>query len=275
MNPPSGLAQTPARHELTERLIARERWIVAASLGVLVALCWWYLAVMADAMAAMTDPGRSTAFMWLMPMGRWDLAEFTLAALMWIVMMIGMMVPSAAPVILLYALIRRKQQLGGGALAPTAVFLGGYLAVWSGFSVAAAGVQFGLSELRMMSDLMQSESRLLSASILVAAGVYQLSPWKAVCLSQCRSPITFLSAHWRPGRLGALRMGIAHGAYCVGCCWLAMCVLFAVGVMNLAWVAALSALVLVEKLASFGTAIARLAGILLVGAGFLVLIRAV
>jgi predicted metal-binding membrane protein len=267
-NAPAGAV---TRRDLAAALVRRDGWIVGVSLALLAGLCWAYLAIVAGAMNAMTDAGGSTQFMWLMPMGRWNLADFGLAALMWIVMMIGMMVPSAAPMILLYAAIRRREAGAGNVLPPTALFLTGYLAVWTGFSLAAAALQFGLVEARLMSDLMESESAALGAGILIAAGVYQLSPWKRACLAHCRSPIAFLLHHWRPGAVGALRMGLSHGAYCLGCCWLVMCVLFALGVMNLAWVAGISILVLAEKITRFGAAIARIAGALLIGAGVLIL----
>jgi len=270
-NTPGGAV---TRRDLAEVLVRRDGWIVGVSLVLLAGLCWVYLAVVAGAMNAMTDAGGSTQFMWLMPMGRWDLADFGLAALMWIVMMIGMMVPSAAPMILLYAVVRRREAGAGKVLPPTALFLAGYLAVWAGFSLAAAALQFGLVEARLMSDLMRSESAAVGAGILIGAGAYQLSTWKSACLAHCRSPIAFLLHHWRPGAAGALRMGLSHGAYCLGCCWLVMCVLFAVGVMNLAWVAGISILVLAEKITPFGAAIARIAGVLLIGAGVLILARA-
>lgn len=259
--------------EVVEASVQRERWIVAGSLAVLVLLCWLYLAVMADAMSAMTGAGGSTELMWLMPMGAWGAGGFLLACAMWIVMMIGMMVPSAAPMILLYALIGRREHERGRVLPPTAVFLAGYLAVWSAFSVVAAALQFGLTEARLMSDLMESRSATFGAAVLILAGLYQLTPWKSACLAHCRSPIAFLTQHWRPGLTGTFRMGLSHGAYCVGCCWAVMSVLFVVGVMNLAWIAALSAFALVEKILPWGHAVARTTGALLLGAGVVVLAR--
>jgi predicted metal-binding membrane protein len=247
-----------------ERVLRRDRWIVASALALLVALCWLYLLAMADAMRAMMGEGGSGAYMWLMPMGAWSAAEFALALAMWIIMMIGMMVPSAAPAILLYSLIRRREQQRGAVLPSVGLFAAGYLAIWAGFSLAAAGVQFGLTEARLMSDLMESSSAVMTAAVLILAGVYQLTAWKGACLAHCRSPIAFLSSHWSDG---PLRMGVRHGMFCLGCCWAAMCVLFAVGVMNLAWIAALSALVLLEKTLPRGDLIARISGVLLIVAG--------
>jgi predicted metal-binding membrane protein len=256
---------------LLESALRRDRWMVAASVALLVVLCWWYLFAMADAMHAMTGAGGNAKYMWLMPMGAWDLTDFALAVAMWVIMMIGMMVPSAAPMILLHLTIGRRERQQGRAVASTALFAAGYLAVWSAFSVAAAGAQFGLTEANLMSDLMQSSSRALAATVLVLAGVYQLTSWKSRCLAQCRSPFSFLSRYWSAG---PMRMGLLHGAYCLGCCWTAMCVLFAVGVMNLAWVAALSALVLLEKTVPHGQWVARLSGVLFMGLGIFAIARA-
>jgi predicted metal-binding membrane protein len=254
---------------MLETALRRDRWIVAGTLALLVVLCWWYLLVMADAMRAMTGAGGSAEYMWLMPMGSWGLHELVLAAVMWIVMMIGMMLPSAAPVVLLYALMRRREQQRGKVLPSTGVFVTGYLTAWIAFSLAAAAVQYGLTEARLMSDLMQTHSALLAGTVLIAAGLYQLSTWKGTCLAHCRSPIAFLSQHWRSG---PFRMGVRHGTYCLGCCWAVMCVLFAVGVMNLAWIAALSALVLLEKMVPHGELVARISAVALLGLGVVTLL---
>jgi predicted metal-binding membrane protein len=253
-----------------ESALRRERWIVAASLVLLVVLCWWYLLIMADGMRAMTGEGGSMQYMWLMPMGSWTAHDLVLACAMWIVMMVGMMVPSAAPVILLYAMIARRERQQGRAMAATGVFVAGYLAVWGGFSIAAAGLQYALTEAGLMSDLMESSSTAVAGSVLLLAGAYQLSQWKSSCLAHCRSPIAFLNRHWQSG---PFRMGFVHGSYCLGCCWAAMSVLFAVGVMNLAWIAGLSALVLLEKTLPRGQWLARASGVLFTCAGVLVLAR--
>jgi predicted metal-binding membrane protein len=264
-------ADTALGEGLLESVLRRDRRIVLACLVLLVGLCWWYLLVMADAMRAMAGEGGSFEFMWLMPMGSWDAADFVLASAMWIIMMIGMMAPSAAPVILLYALMRRREMQQGRVIPSTGVFAAGYLSVWGGFSVAAAAAQFGLTEVSLMSDLMDSSSALLSATVLILAGAYQLTALKGACLAHCRSPVAFLASRWRDG---PFRMGARHGAYCLGCCWAVMCVLFAVGVMNLAWIAALSALALLEKTAPRGDLVGRWSGVLLVAAGIVVLVGA-
>lgn len=182
---------------------------------------------------------------------------FTFA--MWVVMMVGMMAGAAAPVLLLFA---GAQAARGERRVPMALplFGLGYVTVWVGFSACAAIAQEGLHRAAMLSPAMAASSPRLSGAILIAAGVYQLTPFKGACLTQCRSPLGFLMTGWRDGAIGAFRMGLTHGAYCLGCCWALMCVLFAVGVMNLLWVAALTALVLIEKVGPFGAAMARVAG---------------
>jgi predicted metal-binding membrane protein len=195
---------------------------------------------------------------------------------MWWVMMIAMMVPSAAPMILLYARVFRHGQARGqnpDALAPTAAFTLGYLVCWFAFSAVATALQFMLERSGLIDGMMMwSTERWLTAGLLVGAGLYQLSPLKTACLAQCRSPAEFLARNWRPGRLGAFRLGIVHGAYCVGCCWALMLLLFAAGIMNLVWIAGLAILVLVEKLAPFGAALTKpLAALLILGGAALLL----
>jgi predicted metal-binding membrane protein len=146
-------------------------------------------------------------------------------------------------------------------------FGAGYLLVWTGFSAGAALAQWGLHRAAMLSPMMTTSSPRLGAAILIAAGVYQLTPFKGACLTHCRSPLGFLMSHWRGGTAGALRMGIEHGTYCLGCCWALMCVLFVVGVINLLWVAAMAIFVRVEKIAPAGTLVARVGGAAMIAAG--------
>lgn len=201
----------------------------------------------------------------------WGLASWTLIIAMWWVMMIAMMSPSATPAILLYALVYRQALSPSqtqSKLAPTGVFTAGYLLVWLGFSVVAATLHWLLARYEIVSPMaMGSQDRWFSAGVLIAAGLYQLSPLKNVCLSHCRAPASFLSRHWRPHALGALRLGALHGAYCVGCCWLLMLLLFVGGVMNLVWIAALALFVLIEKVWPAGRWMGRIAGIALIGWG--------
>jgi predicted metal-binding membrane protein len=185
---------------------------------------------------------------------------------MWTVMMAGMMLPSAAPIILMVVGVYRRR---GGEQAPVSIaaFTGGYLAAWTSFSAIAALAQGGLHAWALMSPAMTSRSVLLAGAIFVVAGIYQWAPFKHACLSHCRSPLHFLSEEWRPGTAGAFVMGFRHGLFCVGCCWALMILLFAAGVMNLLWVAAIAVFVLLEKLVPRGPVVGRVTGALLTGWG--------
>jgi predicted metal-binding membrane protein len=189
---------------------------------------------------------------------------------MWWVMMIAMMLPSAVPLILLYGRVLRHAaaQQANSAYAPATFLALGYLAVWLAFATLATGLQYALQRTGLISAMMLwSQSALLSAVVLVSAGAYQLSPLKHACLRHCRGPVSFLTHHWRPGRTGALRMGIEHGAWCVGCCWMLMALLFVGGVMNLVWIALLAVLVLAEKAAPRGALVSRATGVVLIAWG--------
>ena len=196
----------------------------------------------------------------------WTMADVLFTFAMWTVMMIGMMVATAAPMMLLFAAARARRP-GPGVRSDVLLFGLGYLAVWVGFSAVAALAQWALHEAALLSPAMSASSPYLAGAILIVAGVYQLTPWKGACLTHCRSPIEFLMTHWREGATGAFQMGRHHGKYCLGCCWALMYLLFVVGVMNLVWVAALTALVLLEKVGPFGTVVARLAGAAMLVAG--------
>lgn len=252
---------------LLERGLRHERVIVVAGLLLVVALSWAYLFSGAGTMQDMDGM--------LMPMsaGPWTPAYALLMLLMWSVMMAAMMLPSAAPMILLYAKIAAGRQ-GSGQVAPTGMFALGYLAIWTAFNLAAVALQFGLERLALLSPMMETSSVALAGALLVAAGVYQWLPLKQACLRHCRSPLEFVLAHWRSGMAGAFRMGVQHGMLCVGCCWVLMLLLFVGGVMNLAWIAGLALLVLAEKLAPAGHWIGRTAGIVLAGWGAATLLQA-
>ena len=181
---------------------------------------------------------------------------------MWWLMMLAMMLPSATPAILLYARVRQTRA-GDASIAQTWVFLVGYLAVWLLFSIVAASVQSLITD-----SSMALRSRAAQGAVLVAVGLYQLSPLKSACVSQCRSPGQFISRHWRPGWEGAFRLGVIHGAYCVGCCWMLMGLLFVGGVMNLLWVVGLTILVAAEKLLPGGSLLAKVSGIAFILWGF-------
>jgi len=258
----------------TEALLRRDRLVVGAGIVVICLLSWSYVIMGAGtgmSMAAMTS--------WQFPppmhvdglVGRWPLSYWVLMVLMWWVMMIAMMLPSAAPTLLLYARVYRHAQTRGQighAVVPTAAFVAGYLVAWLAFSLVATALQWALEQAGLVHAMtMWSTSRTLSAAFLVAAGLYQLSSLKHRCLSHCRSPAEFLSHHWHPGRTGAMRMGWEHGLYCVGCCWLLMTLLFAGGIMNLVWIAGLTVFVLAEKLLPWGEWVSRGSGLLLLATG--------
>ena len=200
-----------------------------------------------------------------------DPAALVLTFVMWTVMMAAMMLPSAAPAILLYGTLVRKNGARGTVLPGVWIFAGAYVLVWTGFSVAATLLQGLLGEASLMTPTMTLASAGLSAAALVAAGLYQLTPLKQVCLRKCRNPLEFFVTRWRAGRGGAFRMGLEHGAYCLGCCWVLMLLLFVAGVMNLAWVALIAAFVFAEKLLPGARLVSYAAGVVLVMSGFWVL----
>ena len=176
-------------------------------------------------------------------------------------MMAAMMLPSAAPILLLFARINRKEKSAGRPFIPTGIFAAGYLVAWGAFSALATGLQWALERLGMLSPMMVTTSYWLGGAILLTAGVWQLTPIKGICLRHCRSPMGFLVQSWRPGRSGALRMGLEHGSFCLGCCWVLMSLLFFGGIMNLFWIIGLAAFVLLEKTVPMGSWIGRIGGI--------------
>src|SRR5918996_1248676 len=197
----------------------------------------------------------------------WTPGYALLMFFMWWIMMMAMMLPSAAPMILLFAMVNRKQREKGAPYVPTAIFAAGYALVWGAFSVVAVGAQWGLERSGLLSSMMASTGVMLGAGLLIAAGVYQLTPLKHACLRHCRSPIFFITHHWRPGDLGALRMGVEHGAFCTGCCWFLMALLFYGGVMNLYWIIGIALFVLLEKTIPAGHWLGRIVGALLIAWG--------
>lgn len=232
-----------------ERVARRDRLLVAAGIAALSGLAWLDL---------LAGAGMSMA------------PRFAVVAAMWWVMMVAMMLPSAAPAILLYARVRRHR--GDPAIASATLFLAGYLLAWSGFALVAAAAEAALGRAGWIDGMaLRLAAPRAGAFLLLAAGAYQLTGWKNACLAQCRSPAAFLARHWRPGAAGAVRLGLLHGAACVGCCWLLMILLFVGGVMNLAVVAALAALVAAEKLAPAGPALGRYAGAALLLGGLALL----
>ena len=243
-----------------EAALRRDRRVVATGLAVIAALAWGYTVLLAARMptdmSAMAMPERAG----------WDAVEFLVVFVMWAVMMTAMMVQSVAPLVLLYAAVQRRRGAASSYLAVT-VFCGGYLAIWTGFGLASTLAQGSVHAAALAADDMGPVIRPLGAAILLVAGAYQFTPLKRVCLAHCRSPLAFITVYWRDGLRGAFTMGLRHGAYCLGCCWPLMLLLFVVGVMNLLWIAALAVLVLIEKVLPGGEWVARLGGIVFLAWG--------
>lgn len=246
-----------------EQTLRHDRLIVAIGIATVVAFSWGYLLAGAGIDMSMAD----------MPMDPepWSLAQAGLMFAMWWVMMVAMMVPSAAPTILLFTAIKRRQATTDSPVVASWLFLAGYVVIWAGFSLVAVSLQWGLDQAGLLSGMMASTSTVLAGIILLTAGLYQFTPLKHACLHYCQSPIMFLSRYWKPGTLGAFRMGLLHGGYCVGCCWFLMALLFVAGVMNLAWVAAVAIYVAFEKLLPRSQWLSRAAGVALIVAGVLFL----
>jgi predicted metal-binding membrane protein len=237
---------------------AKGQYLVTyGGLAGIILLAWAYLFYLTTTLQA-TNMGMDIS----MPSTlAWGITDTSLTFVMWVVMMVAMMTPSALPVILMYRTVSRMQQKENDHLSSTWLFLLGYLVTWAAFSAVATLVQWGLHSAALLTPMMASASPLLGGALLVAAGIYQLTPLKDACLSHCRTPMGFLLAEWRDGKLGPLVMGMRHGLYCVGCCWLLMALLFVGGVMNLVWVALMAAYVLVEKVSPARMWLSRISGI--------------
>jgi predicted metal-binding membrane protein len=242
----------------------RDRLVISICTLIVVAIAWLYLVHLDHQMSSSMQYDKMMAEMGMEK--SWTAADVFFTFTMWAVMMVGMMAGTVAPVLLLFAAAHAGRD-EGRAPAPVLMFGLGYLALWVGFSAGAALVQWGLHQAALLSPAMTASSPRLSGAILIAAGAYQLTSWKSSCLRQCRSPLGFLMANWRDGTFGAMQMGLRHGAYCLGCCWALMCLLFVVGVMNLVWVAVLTGFVLIEKIGPAGATVARVAGAVMIVAG--------
>ena len=259
-----------------EVVLRRDRLIVAAALVVVTALAWAYVVRLA---ADMDMGGMDMTGFRMISAGLemamapasypWSGADFALMFAMWSVMMVGMMTPSAAPMLLIYARVGRRAASAGKPFAPTGWFAAGYLLACTGFALAATAAQWELERTALLTPTMASASTVFGSAVLIAAGLYQWTPLKDACLAQCQSPLVFIARHggFRGHAPGALALGLRHGTYCVGCCWALMTLLFVGGVMNVLWIAGLAILVLVEKVAPAGRIVARAAGVLLVAAG--------
>jgi predicted metal-binding membrane protein len=251
-----------------EALLRRDRWLIGGALVAAIVLCWAWIVPMAFDMYG----SMSGSAAWMMP-SAWDFTHLALLFAMWVVMMAGMMLPSAAPAFLLYASVIRRSPDGARTPAHVYAFAGGYLLVWTVFSLAATVLQRLLARWLLLTPMMDARDSRFGGALFVVAGLFQFTPFKRACLESCRSPAEFLTRHWRPGVSGGLRLGIDHGLFCLGCCWALMLLLFVGGVMNLWWIGALTVFVLIEKLAPFGGWGGRLSGLPLVAVGAWFLLR--
>ena len=241
----------------------RDRVLVASCILVVCVLAWAYLVHLDAQMAAATTSPAAMAGMTMTAHPAWQPIDFLLTFTMWAVMMVGMMGTIAAPVLLLVG-ASSARSAEPRASTPVLPFALGYLTTWLAFSACATLAQWALSQAAMLSSAMAVTSPRLAGALLVAAGVYQLTPMKRACLTHCETPMAFLMRRWRAGPRGAYQMGVRHGLYCVGCCWALMVVLFAVGVMNLVWVAVLTVFILAERIGRFGALVSRAGGVVMV-----------
>ena len=251
-------------HQVTtlEAMLRRDRGIVLVGLAVITLLAWAYSVYLAQDMKT----GMAMSSNMVMPVVQsWGPVDFALMFVMWAVMMTAMMVPTAAPMILVYASLNRRRHDPQPLFTSTVVFLLGYLMIWGGFAALSTVAQWGLHIGTLLSPMMVSTSPILGGALLLAAGIFQWSPIKYACLANCRTPIGFLMTEWRDGPRGALVLGLRHGLYCLGCCCVLMSLLFVLGVMNLLWIAALAGFVLVEKVVPRGHLVSRLSGLVLIG----------
>ena len=263
------LVRTP----VVESVLRRDRFVVIAALTGITLLAWGYMVYEARAMydtgicrcAGMKMSGPDT--------DPWSAGTLLPLFLMWAEMMVAMMIPSAAPMILTFALVQRKRREQERPFVPTGIFLLGYLVVWTAFSALAAGAQWFLHGKALLSPMMVSSSPLLGGALLIVAGIFQWTPLKHACLKHCRSPLGFLMTDWREGKSGALLMGLKHGAYCAGCCWFLMALLFVAGVMNVWWIAIIAVFVLLEKVVPKGLLVGKIAGAMLCAWGVWMILR--
>ncbi len=254
---------TPRAHDP----FARPRKLILASLLMLTAVGWALVLWQSSDGGSMSgDAGGSSGLDLTMGMA----APLFLA--MWVAMMIAMMVPSAAPMILLFDRIQRGKRNAGRSYVPTAYFVGAYLAIWAAFGCIAFGLALGIDRLAADAQWFDDEWARLGGALLIVAGLYQLTPLKEVCLNKCRTPMAFLLTSWRDGKAGAVRMGLLHGGYCLGCCWLLFVILLPLGVMNVAAMVVIALLVFGEKCLPAGNRVARASAFVLVAYGLLVMV---
>lgn len=246
------------------RRMARERIVLLAALAGATAIGWLVLAHMGAGLTSVEAPVMAGMAM-ARPAALAPGYGLTLA--MWVAMMTAMMAPAASPGTAAYLALARRAHPERNPLAATASFLGGYLGSWLGYAALGAAVQSALARALLLTPMGAIASGTLASTVLIAAGAYQLTPLKRTCVTHCRSPLLQIMSGWRDGTIGALRLGLTHGSWCVACCWALMALMFVVGVMNLAWMAAVSVFILAEKLVPAHWHLETASGILLIGAG--------
>lgn len=250
--------------------VKRDRAILLCGLAVVMGLAWAHMARMASGMGGAAGCHAGIAAPSVRAWSAWDLAT---AVAMWGVMMVAMMLPVVSPWILVFSKVARERDLRPSPFPAVRAFLAGYGAVWLAYTLAAAAAQFVMQRVALVSGDSIVTNPLVAAGLLLAAGVYQWTPLRDACMSHCRSPLGFFLTTWREGRWGSVVMGAKHGLYCVGCCWAVMALSFVFGVMNLLWMALVTAFLLVEKVTSIGPWMSKMAGAALIACSLWMLIR--
>jgi predicted metal-binding membrane protein len=254
---------TNTRYPTLEQVLRRDRLVVSIVLGALTLVSWAH-------MVLPNDGARGGER--LMPCCG---ARLDVAFSMWVVMMAGMMIPSVAPMVLTHAAIMRRRVMRGAPFVSSGLFLAGYLLAWSGFSAVAALAQSVLYRSGLLDRHSLAIRPLAGGAVLIAAGFFQLSSAKNACLSHCRAPLGYFITEWREGNAGAVQMGLHHGILCIGCCWLLMAVLFAVGIMNILWGAVITAFVVAEKVLPWRCAVVASGGAICFAGATVLVYRAV
>lgn len=260
---------TPFSRPRPGSLARYDQALLLGGLSLLVALCWWYLFEMASDMSGMSMEMSSGGQDGSVPIENppWTISETIMIFMMWAIMMAGMMVPTAIRAIMIYARVNAQAVKRGRVVVSGYWFAFGYLVIWTLFSITVTVLQRYLDQADLLSLKMASSSYPLGTLLFISAGVWQLSPAKNNCLKHCRSPVDYIAAHYHPGVSSAIRLGFIHGAFCLGCCWLIMCLLFIGGVMNLLWIAAITGFVLAEKLISTKYIFTRMSGWMMIVTG--------
>ncbi len=260
--------------DVLSALLRRDRIVVLSALAVLLAMAWLYILPLVTPTSGPSPDmasisGEKMAGLMGPHLSPWTQSHALFVFVMWTVMMVAMMIPSAAPMVLTYTMVARKAESMGRPFAASAWFVSGYLLAWALFALFATAGQWVLERTALITPMTVSTSVFMGGTVLILAGVYQWTPLKNVCLEHCRAPLLFVQRHggFKSGAGGSLKLGLLHGVYCIGCCWALMSLLFVGGVMNVLWIAMLTALVIAEKLLPFGRWVARTTGMGAIAAG--------